>query len=319
MESVLVTLIKIMKSHGNRRIYEEPVTEQKSDDASVSVIERSSTSTEGTTSPERAEQADQGSSYLDRSLLTKIGIALLAILWIGFVAANWADAAETKESAEAGAHSKENGDEYSFNWLDPEKKIYVLQNRRYTKAGKLLVSLMGGPGLSNPYRTTYNLDPRLAFFLSEDWGIEGFYTTTFNSNNNTFRALTTASPNTLPVVREFKSEYGALLHWVPWYAKINIFNKILYFDWYFALGAGMVQDNAITQNAGAASPTTTGESAFAVVWATGQIFHVSDTFSVRLDLTNHVYNASVFGPGQSNTETSWYTNTNLSVGLGITL
>ena len=28
-------------------------------------------------------------------------------------------------------------DEYNFNWLDPEKKIYVLQNRKYLKANRL--------------------------------------------------------------------------------------------------------------------------------------------------------------------------------------
>ena len=47
--------------------------------------------------------------------------------------------------------------EYDFSWLDPDKKIYVIQNRKYLKAKRALVSVLGGLGLSNPYRTTYNV------------------------------------------------------------------------------------------------------------------------------------------------------------------
>ena len=33
-------------------------------------------------------------------------------------------------------------DEYNFSWLDPDKKIYVLQNRKYRKAGRVMFSGM---------------------------------------------------------------------------------------------------------------------------------------------------------------------------------
>ncbi|MEK6704889.1 MAG: hypothetical protein AABZ06_03800, partial [Bdellovibrionota bacterium] len=151
---------------------------------------------------------------------TQLVLAMLALLWLTMLTAAWSEAAESSAG--------DLGGEYNFTWLDPDKKIYVLQNRRYTKANKLFVSAMVGPGFSNPYRSSYNLDPRIAYYFSEALGFEAFYGLTSNSGNNTFDALQRASPNTWPLVREIRSQYGLLVHWVPWYAKINVFNKILY-------------------------------------------------------------------------------------------
>jgi hypothetical protein len=123
--------------------------------------------------------------------------------------------------------SKKNDEEYNFNWLDPDKKIYVLQNRKYLKGGHPILSVLGGVGFSNPYASTYNLDGRFAFYITEVWGIEAFYTYTVNSPNSTLQALGIAAPNTLPNVRQIRAQFGGQLHYVPWYAKINVFNSIL--------------------------------------------------------------------------------------------
>ncbi|MBI3544151.1 MAG: hypothetical protein HY075_12845, partial [Deltaproteobacteria bacterium] len=119
-------------------------------------------------------------------------------------------------------------DEYNFSWLDPDKKVYVLQNRKYRKAGRLAISLAGGLNLSNPYRTEYELVPRIDYWFSELFGIEVFYGSLSNHDNNTLTALKQASPTALPFVRENRTYYGAALTWTPWYSKLNFFNKILY-------------------------------------------------------------------------------------------
>src|SRR6478609_7348924 len=79
--------------------------------------------------------------------------------------------------------------EYNFNWLDPDKKIYVLQNRRYEKAGKIMISAMIGPGLSNPYRDVVSIDPRIAYYFNETWGIELFYGMQSYTVNSTEKAI----------------------------------------------------------------------------------------------------------------------------------
>ena len=222
--------------------------------------------------------------------------------------------AETDRPPHAAAASSD--DEYNFNWLDPEKKIYVLQNRRYLKANRVMFSGMVGTGFSNPYRTTYNFDPRAAFYLSEEWGFEVFYTLTANVANSTFNALS-AVHNTLPVIREIRSsQYGGEIHWVPWYAKINVFNKVLYFDWYFAAGAGALQSALFnsTTDAGVTTATEVDQTNFAFFWGTGHIYHITDSLLVRLDFTSAVYNAQVFGTGRSHLMVFQSQRGSLSVG-----
>jgi outer membrane beta-barrel protein len=239
----------------------------------------------------------------------KVGIIVVAVLWLSLIAVSWAEAAESATGKD---------DEYNFNWLDPEKKIYVLQNRRYLKAKRPMFSLMGGTGFSNPYRSSYNADARAAFYINESWGVEAFYTYTFNSANANFQALEGTRSNVLPVIREIKTQYGAMVQWVPWYAKINVFNQILYFDWYFSAGAGGVNYGMFNSSADGFTieRNEVSKSDFALYFGTGHIYHVNERFIVRADFTSAVYNAQVFGTGGGST---WYTNLNFGIGGGIRL
>jgi outer membrane beta-barrel protein len=201
-------------------------------------------------------------------------------------------------------------DEYSFSWLDPEKKIYVLQNRKFLKSLRPFFSVMGGTGLSNPYRTAINADGRAAFYLSESWGVELFYAMGFNSINGTARALP-AGVN--PIVREVSSRYGALVQWVPWYAKINVFNVILHFDWYVNAGAGQV---AINANSSTSGTTFATQNALAIFAGTGHLYHLNRWLSIRLDLSGTFFPSRTF-VDTGNTE--WYSNYDLGAGLVLKL
>lgn len=200
-------------------------------------------------------------------------------------------------------------DEYSFSWLDPEKKIYVLQNRKFLKSFRPFLSAMGGTGLSNPYRTAMNVDGRLAFFVSEAWGLELFYARGFNSANSTASVLTTSIPGANPITREITTRMGALIQWIPWYAKINFFNLILHFDWYINAGAGQMTFNAN----GSLSPTTfTAQNVLAIYAGTGHLYHINKWLSVRVDLSGTYF------PSRTQVDagaTEWYSNYDLGAGL----
>ncbi|MGK5087527.1 outer membrane beta-barrel domain-containing protein [Bdellovibrionota bacterium FG-2] len=224
----------------------------------------------------------------------------IALLWLTLVAFSWAQAAQAS-------------DEYNFNWLDTDKQVYVLQNRRYSKSGHLLLSVMGGPGLSDPYRMTFHIDPRVAFYFTEEFGIEAFYVGVMNSENNTFKAFAQAAPNALSVVREIRGEMGGLIHWVPWYAKINVFNSILYFDWYFAGGAGTLSSRV--EGTSAASGFV-DQKLFSFFAATGHQYHLSQLWTVRLDIMGAYYSAPIYGTGQEN---AWFSNYRFGLGLGLRL
>jgi outer membrane beta-barrel protein len=237
----------------------------------------------------------------------KVILVLLATLWLSVVAASWSEAAEDGVNAD---------DEYNFSWLDPEKKIYVLQNRRYTKANKLLLSLGGGLAKTSPYRSSYQVDPRVAYYFSENWGFEVAYQIFSNGTNNNFKAL--SSTGVSPNILEVKNQLAALLHWAPWYAKINVFNSILYFDWYFTGGVGTVSTNAIA-GANGTTPNvgTAGNKSYTgLFFGTGHQYHVSERFVVRLDYTNVWFKAPERAISGANTN---YTNSTFTVGVGLRL
>ncbi|MFL5813510.1 MAG: outer membrane beta-barrel domain-containing protein [Bdellovibrionia bacterium] len=173
---------------------------------------------------------------------------------------------------------------------------------------------MTGPGFSNAYRSTWSLQPRIAYYFSEEWGFEVFYSKVFNSENNTYKALSSTGTTLFPVIHEIRSEMGALLHWVPWYAKINVFNSILYFDWYFAGGLGSVMDAMTTSKTDVNSFSTSND--LALYLGTGHQYHINETFTVRLDFMGTYYRAPLT---VSSPDKVWFSNYDFTFGLGIRL
>lgn len=233
--------------------------------------------------------------------VVRLLLVLMAALWLSAVAASWSEAAEDPEN------------EYNFSWLDPDKKVSVLQNRKFRKANRVLLSLNVGLADNNAYRSSTAIDPRLAYYFSEAWGIEVFYTAFQNKKNATAQALETT--NVGPSVIELKNQMGIMLNWVPWYAKINVFNTILQFDWSFAAGAGTINANLIP-GTGEAGFAATTKSLNAFYLGTGHQFHVSDSFVVRLDFRNAFFKA----PKRAVTgEEIYFNGTTFQVGLGFRL
>src|SRR5262249_21341202 len=151
-------------------------------------------------------------------------------------------------------------------------------------ADHFLLSAMAGPGFLNPYRSTTSIDGRLAYYFSEGLGLEAVYERTFNVPNNTYKALLSTNTSGFPLLREIQSEEGLLLHWVPWYSKINVFNDILYFDWYFEGGVGAVntQVNTVGPNGGAANINSyVSDNHTGFFLGTGHQYHISEVFTVR--------------------------------------
>jgi hypothetical protein len=70
---------------------------------------------------------------------------------------------------------------YDFSWLDKDKEIYVLQNRRYRKAGTVYLGLTGKKTISGAFIDSYGGTARGGFFFSEDWGIEGVFECTWHA------------------------------------------------------------------------------------------------------------------------------------------
>jgi len=235
---------------------------------------------------------------------TTVGV-LVVLGWMALVALSWMQEAKASDDPE-----------YDFSWLDPDKKVQVLQNRRYRKALHPMISVLGGAAANTPYRNSYIVEPRVAFSLSESFTFEGFYGFHLNSENSFYESLVNAGSNALPTIRESNSRYGGLLQWSPWYAKINVFNAILYFDWYFSIGAGVYNTTLDLRDSNASAAIGDEESNFAIYAATGHQYHINEWLKVRLDITSVTFNAPVSRTGD---EKDWFTDATFTLGLGVQL
>lgn len=205
-------------------------------------------------------------------------------------------------------------DEYNFSWLDPDKKVYVLQNRKYRKDGRFAVYLQGGLNLNNPYRSELLYGPRVSYWLNEQFGFDAFYYGINSGKNETYESLEEAATNSgaLPFVRRHHSYFGAQFTWTPWYAKINFFNKILYFDWFLNLGAGQAA-TSVDRNRSKTTPANfVDENVFTIFFGMGQNYYITRNWVVRLDLIGSTYTASSINANTSKR----FTNFDFTAGLG---
>lgn len=186
-------------------------------------------------------------------------------------------------------------DIYEFSWLDPDKEVYVLQNRKFRKVNHLHLNLGGGITTSGAFVDAKAIQGRAGYFFTEDFGFEGLYSKNSGKENDT--ALGVRNPGgagSKPFRRIVDSYMGAMVLWSPFYSKINTFNKIIYMDWIFGLGYAQLKEhnNKLELPSGASDTTQTFETHSGLVWDVGMKFYIDESFSIRSDLTAIHYSAN---------------------------
>jgi outer membrane beta-barrel protein len=208
---------------------------------------------------------------------------------------------------------------YNFSWLDNDKEIYVLQNRKFRKNGNVYVGATAAYNLSQDFLDAYGGTIRGGYFFTEDWGIELIYGKNTNKENDTAKGV--KQQGTVPFYRQIDSFMGAMLMWSPFYSKINTFNKVFYFDWMFGVGVGTIttKDNRNKFNPSALNTNElTDESNVGAIWNTGFRFYLNENWSLRLDLTGQTYNAdktTKTGSGPVSKSSKLYNNYDVGLGL----
>lgn len=181
-------------------------------------------------------------------------------------------------------------EEYDFSWLDPEKKIYVVQNRKYKKSGHFELGGGVGVGIGETYRTQRQWNLRGTMFLSEHWGFTGFLMNNINSENDDFVSLK-RNNGTVPVVRDTNKYYGASVMWLPFYGKMNMFNQIFYLDWHFEAGLGSADTEIDLNRISSGSPLIQTASYMSFHFGTGWKFFITRHWGARLDFLSTFYRA----------------------------
>lgn len=240
---------------------------------------------------------------------------LLSIAVISF-SPDCAKAADEDGAAPPDAYD-EGREEYDFSWLDPDKKIYVVQNRKYTKKQRLELSVGGGLGIGEPYRDRTVFMPRAIFYFNESWAISFLAGFNYNRENENFKELKSVSA-VVPTVRDIRNFYGGSVMWLPFYAKMNMFNKIFYLDWHFEAGLGQANTEIDLNTSSAGNPMINESNHVEFHWGTGWKFFVTRNFGVRLDYLALYYKAPTGRGGAIGEEEETFDNYYLTLGLSYT-
>lgn len=211
---------------------------------------------------------------------------------------------------------------YSFNWLDRDKEVYVLQNRKYRKVGSVFLNVGYGNTVSGAFVDATTLQGKAGYFFNEEFGFEVIFAKTSGEENTTATSVRNpGGPGSTPFRRIVDGYQGGLLLWAPFYSKLNTFNKIIYMDWIFGLGYAQLEEtnNKLEFKSGGLTKTFTTEDHTGFVWEVAAQFYLTESIHLRLDLTTVHYKALGVALAGQTAEDAYRTNWDVTVGLGIRL
>ena len=205
---------------------------------------------------------------------------------------------------------------YDFSWLDKDKEVYVLQNRKFRKKSKLTLGASIGNSISGAFVDSQEINLLGNYFFKETWGLEFAFNKSNGKTNATFDAVRDGGGGAVAFYKRIESSMSFMLLWAPFYSKINTFNKIFYYDWIFGLGLSNIstEDNRNEFQVGVDQDVLTEENETAITWMTGLRFYLSQSWSARMDFRATHNNTEVFtGVDESTKRFLNYYNFNLGL------
>lgn len=128
---------------------------------------------------------------------------------------------------------------YEFKWLDEGEKVYVIQNKEHVKSGRLGMDLSFADSQGSPYQDTSAFALTVVYYFSEDWSLDFTYKQYSNSDSADLTNLLESYETEIkPLIRRIDAAKIVHINWIPFYGKINTFNKIFFFDFGVGLGFG---------------------------------------------------------------------------------
>ncbi|MEQ1723730.1 MAG: outer membrane beta-barrel domain-containing protein, partial [Pseudobdellovibrio sp.] len=204
-----------------------------------------------------------------------------------------------------------------------------IQNRTFSKAGKLYVSAVYGPLINDPFAKAKATGLMLGYYTNEDFGIELSYLTYGSSQNDTVTGYETQFGGAKPDFNLVKNAKALSITYTPFYAKMAFMNiGILYFDMGFTLGAGQtsyeiqkVNKDGVGNKSQANEMQSTTHYEFGFV----QQLFINKNIAFRLDIKNSFYQQNtkqyeigIGAPESSRTQSTKGAN-DTTISLGLTL
>lgn len=204
-------------------------------------------------------------------------------------------------------------DLYDFLWLDPDKSVYVLQNKIFEKKKSIYTDIGLISNLTSNFQDTIGGQFKLGYYFHEEWAIELNYMQYSNSDNAAYESVEIVS-GLAPFVRRPLSSTSIFMIWSPFYGKINTFNQIFYFDWSFGLGTGqyIMESNLDTAQL-KTRDVYKSETYTPVQLKTNFKFHLNRSVHLGIEYLNTNYQAGT--PKNPNSK-AWTNNNDIIFSIG---
>lgn len=204
-------------------------------------------------------------------------------------------------------------DLYDFLWLDPDKSVFVLQNKLYPKDGSLYFELGYLSNITSTFQDTSGAKFSFGYHFAEEWAIEVSHINYSNTNNTALDSVAAVS-GVMPFIRKPLSSTSLFLIWSPFYGKINTFNRIYYFDWSFGVGTGAYKMESNLETAELENEDRYDDESYTPLQLkTSLKFHINKNLHIGLEFINTNYQANT--PKNPNTK-SWDQNNDIIMSIG---
>jgi len=206
-------------------------------------------------------------------------------------------------------------DLYDFLWLDPDKKVYVLQNKIYPKNKSLYLDFGYISNMTSKFEDTNGVQLKFGFYFNEEWALEFNYNQYGSQTNTTYESVRVVNDSE-PFIRRVNRIQSLFLIYSPFYGKINTFNKIFYFDWSFGIGTGQMNaESNLKSVRNPGSPNTFEAERYNPIQFKSNIkFHMNKNIHVGVEFLNSNFEAgSPKNPGSN----EWKQSNDLIFSLGV--
>lgn len=224
------------------------------------------------------------------------GLPLVCFFVVGyFWPVQFAWGQDSAPSAAAGAAPSRSSKSDKLDVSDLEKKYWaakdtdfnVVQNRTYTKTGRVSLSASYGFLVNDAFSDGPSLGASLNYYFSERYGMELTFVNTSSRNNKSVEAFISRY-SVVPDHSKIRDFYGTAFNWVPIYAKMSFLNsKIIYFDMAFSPGIGVTSYEQQIEGG------SQGKTAPTLTFDVTQHFFFSNNFAVRFDYKNRWFSEDV--------------------------
>jgi outer membrane beta-barrel protein len=211
-----------------------------------------------------------------RTMKINFSLLLLTVMFSTFTSGAYAQTATpTPGATRANTRAEKlNLEQIQNKYLgNASNEIQVVQNRKYTKAGKLEIGLLGGWVSADPFLNINAYGAFIGYHFSESIGVRALYWKESSSNTSGYTEVQTQDGIVVNTSAP-KSLVGGEFQFTPVYGKVSLLgSSIVYYDLSLFAGVGRQQTESFGQTFNAITP----------IVGIGQQFFFGKIFSVGVD------------------------------------